>query len=48
MKTDIEIAQGAVMEPIENIAAKLGTDAGKVYDALAQSSDILSNYIVSG
>lgn len=24
MKTDIEIAQGAVMEPIENIAAKLG------------------------
>lgn len=33
---------------IESIAARLGTDAGKVYDALAQNSDILSNYIVSG
>lgn len=33
---------------IENIAARLGADAGKVYDALAQNSDILSNYIVSG
>lgn len=33
---------------IENIAARLGTDAGKVYDALAQNSDILNNYIVSG
>lgn len=33
---------------IENIAARLGADAGKIYDALAQNSDILSSYIVSG
>lgn len=33
---------------IENIAVRLGADAGEVYDALTQNSDILSNYIVSG
>ncbi len=33
---------------IENIAARLGADAGEVYDVLTQNSDILSNYIVSG
>lgn len=31
---------------IENIAARLGVKAGRVYNALAQKSNILSGYIV--
>ena len=30
---------------IENIAAKLGVSAEKVYDALTEKSDILNDYI---
>ena len=32
---------------IENIAAKLGVSAEKVYDALTEKSDILNDYIIS-
>lgn len=31
---------------IENIAAKLGVSAEKVYDALTEKSDILNAYII--
>ena len=31
---------------IENIAAKLGVSAEKVYDALTENSDILNDYII--
>ena len=31
---------------IENIAAKLGVSAEKVYDALTEKSDILHDYII--
>lgn len=31
---------------IENIAAKLGASAEKVYDALTEKSDILNDYII--
>ena len=31
---------------IENIAAKLGVSAEKVYDALTEKSDILNEYII--
>lgn len=31
---------------IENIAAKLGISAEKVYDALTEKSDILNDYII--
>ena len=31
---------------IENIAAKLGVSAEKVYDALTEKSDILNHYII--
>ena len=31
---------------IENIAAKLGGSAEKVYDALTEKSDILNDYII--
>ena len=31
---------------IENIAAKLGVRAEKVYDALTEKSDILNDYII--
>ena len=31
---------------IENIAAKLGVSAEKVYDALTEKSDILNGYII--
>ena len=31
---------------IENIAAKLGVSAEKVYDALTEKSDILNDYIL--
>ena len=31
---------------IENVAAKLGMDAERVYQAFAEKSDILSGYIV--
>ena len=31
---------------IENIAAKLGVSAEKVYDALTERSDILNDYII--
>jgi hypothetical protein len=31
---------------IENVAAKLKIDAPKVYDALAEKSDILNGYII--
>lgn len=31
---------------IENIAAKLGVSAEKVYNALAEKSDILNDYII--
>lgn len=32
---------------IENVAAKLGVSAEKVYNALAEKSDILNDYIIS-
>ena len=31
---------------LENIAAKLGVSAEKVYDALTEKSDILNDYII--
>ena len=31
---------------IENVAAKLGVSAEKVYDALTEKSDILNDYII--
>lgn len=31
---------------IENVAAKLGVSAEKVYEALAEKSDILNDYII--
>lgn len=31
---------------IENVAAKLGVSAEKVYDSLAEKSDILNGYII--
>ena len=31
---------------IENISAKLGVSAEKVYDALTEKSDILNDYII--
>ena len=31
---------------IENIAAKLGVSAEKVYDAMTEKSDILNDYII--
>ena len=31
---------------IENVAAKLGVDAERVYQAFAEQSDILNGYIV--
>lgn len=31
---------------IENVAAKLGVGAEKVYDALTEKSDILNDYII--
>lgn len=31
---------------IENLAVRLGVDGKKVYDALAEKSDILESYIV--
>ena len=31
---------------MENIAAKLGVSAEKVYDALTEKSDILNDYII--
>lgn len=31
---------------IENVAAKLGVDAERVYEAFTEKSDILSGYIV--
>lgn len=31
---------------IENIAAKLGVSAEKLYDALTEKSDILNDYII--
>ena len=31
---------------IENVAAKLGVSAEKVYDALVEKSDILNDYII--
>lgn len=33
---------------IESVAARLGVDAVRVYDALAGKSDILGGYIVPG
>ena len=33
---------------IENVAAKLGVDAERVYKALAEKSNILNDYIVPG
>ena len=32
---------------IENVAAKLGVDAERVYQAFTEKSDILNGYIVS-
>lgn len=31
---------------IENVTAKLGVDAGRVYQAFTEKSDILNGYIV--
>lgn len=31
---------------IENVAAKLNTDAEKIYSALAEQTDILNGYII--
>ena len=40
--TELEVA----IFCIENIAAKLGVSAEKVYDALTEKSDILNDYII--
>lgn len=48
MKQNIEKSRelGFAIFCIENIAAKLGVSAEKVYDALTEKSDILNDYII--
>ena len=48
MKQNIEKSRELefAMFCIENIAAKLGVSAEKVYDALTEKSDILNDYII--
>lgn len=48
MKQNIEKSRELefVIFCIENIAAKLGVSAEKVYDALTEKSDILNDYII--
>ena len=48
MKQNIEKSRGLEFAIffIENIAAKLGVSAEKVYDALTEKSDILNDYII--
>lgn len=50
MKFDGKIKNSAELEfavfCIENIAQRVGADAVRVYDALAEKSDILNSYIV--
>ena len=48
MKQNIEKSRELEFEIfcIENIAAKLGVSAEKVYDALTEKSDILNDYII--
>ncbi len=50
MLTDIKIKNSNELEfavfCIENVAAKLGVNAERVYQAFAEKSDILNGYIV--
>ena len=50
MITDERIKNSSELEfavfCIENVAAKLGVSAEKVYNALAEKSDILNDYII--
>ena len=39
-------SEGGLVDCIENVAAKLGVDAGRVYQAFTEQSDILNGYIV--
>lgn len=51
MMTDEKIKNSDELEfaifCIENVAAKLGVDAERVYQAFTEQSDILNGYIVS-
>jgi hypothetical protein len=50
MMTEVEIKNSSELEfavfCIENVAAKLGVDAERVYQAFTEQSDILNGYIV--
>ena len=50
MMTEVEIKNSSELEfavfCIENVAAKLGVDAERVYHAFTEQSDILNGYIV--
>lgn len=50
MMTDVKIKNSSELEfavfCIENVAAKLGVDAERVYQAFTEKSDILNGYIV--
>ena len=50
MMTEVEIKNSSELEfavfCIENVAAKLGVDAERVYQAFTEQSDILHGYIV--
>lgn len=50
MMTDVKIKNSSELEfavfCIENVAAKLGVDAERVYQAFTEQSDILNGYIV--
>lgn len=50
MMTEVEIKNSSELEfavfCIENVAAKLGVDAERVYQAFSEQSDILNGYIV--
>ena len=52
MMTDVKIKNSSELEfavfCIENVAAKLGVDAERVYQAFTEQSDILNSYIVPG
>ena len=52
MMTDEKIKNSSELEfavfCIENVAAKLGVDAERVYQAFTEQSDILNGYIVPG
>ena len=50
MMTDVKIKNSSELEfavfCIENVAAKLGVDSERVYQAFTEKSDILKGYIV--